>query len=137
MCALPLRMVAQDFDSLSALACGEVVPEGIKLTLERDTRNALTMVLGDPTIDAGELSWSRHVARLAAGDRSFVAIPIFPFRAYRHRCFFVRRGSPLGALKDLDGKRIGTQEWPATGNVWARAALREAGVQIDKIHWMV
>src|SRR5262245_9833380 len=132
-----LTLVVNDFDFLAPLACGEVVTEGIDLRLERDTQRALDRTLSDPAIEAGELSFARHVARVAAGDRTFVAMPIFPHRAFRHRCFFIRRQSGLHDLDDLAGRRVGTNEWPATGNTWSRAALRERGVSIEGMRWLV
>jgi 4,5-dihydroxyphthalate decarboxylase len=134
---LAVTMMIKDYDHIAPLACGDVVPEGIELKLIRDTPGALDRTLNDPSIDFGELSFSRHLTRLANGDDSFVGIPVFTTRAYRHRCFFVRRDSVLRGLKDLEGKRIGTNEWPATGNTWSRAALREQGVRIDRISWLV
>jgi 4,5-dihydroxyphthalate decarboxylase len=132
-----LTLVVNDFDFLAPLACGDVIADGIELRLERDTQRALDRTLSDPAIDAGELSFARHVARVAAGDRTFVAIPIFPHRAFRHRCFFVHRRSGLRDLDDLAGRRVGTNEWPATGNTWSRAALRERGVSIEGMRWLV
>ena len=136
MAGVPIRLVTNDFDFLAPLALGEVVAEGADLRFER-TADALDRTLADASVDAGELSFARHLARLAGGDRSFVGLPIFPHRAFRHRCFFVRRGSGLRALTDLAGKRVGTNEWPATGNTWSRAALREQGVAIEGISWWV
>lgn len=134
---LALTLVVKDYDHIAPLACGDVEAEGIELHLVRDTPGALDRTLNDPTVHAGELSFSRHLTRLATGDRSFVGIPVFTTRVFRHRCFFVRRGSDLRSLKELEGKRIGTNEWPATGNVWCRAVLREQAVRIDRIGWLV
>jgi 4,5-dihydroxyphthalate decarboxylase len=58
-------------------------------------------------------------------------------RGFRHRCFFVLRDSGLQSLKDLAGRRVGTNGWPDSGNTWSRAALREQGVRIDEIKWWV
>jgi len=127
----------KNYDYLAPLACGDVAAEGIDLTLGRDTAGALDRTLNDPSVHAGELSFSRHIHRLAASDRSFVGIPFFPTRAFRHRCFFVRRDSGLRAFADLAKKRIGTNEWPASGNTWSRAILRGAGVKIEEIQWWV
>src|SRR5262245_59805428 len=132
-----LTLVVNDFDFLAPLVGGDVAAEGIELRLERDTERALDRTLSDPAIHAGEVSFARHVARVAAGDRAFLTIPIFPHRAFRHRCFFVRRQSGLRDLGDLAGRRVGTNEWPATGNTWSRAALRERGVSIEGIRWLV
>jgi 4,5-dihydroxyphthalate decarboxylase len=132
-----LTLVMNDFDFLAPLACGDVVAEEVDLRLERDAQRALDRTLADGAVDAGELSLARQIARVAAGDRAFVAMPIFPHRAFRHRCFFVRRDSALRDLSDLAGQRVGTNEWPATGNTWSRAALRERGVSIEGMRWLV
>lgn len=132
-----LMLLAKDYDHLMPLACGDVQAEGIDLTLVRDTPNALDRTLSDPSIEVGEISFSRHLIRLAEGDREFIGIPIWTNRAFRHRRFMVLRGSPLRTLPDLEGKRVGTNEWPATGNTWSRAALRERGVNLDRIDWLV
>lgn len=134
---LELKLVTKDYDFLAPLVCGDVIPENIRLVCDRDTPNALDRTLTDTSIDAGELSFSRQLSRLAQGDRSFIGIPVFPQRAFRHRCFFVTRSSGLSSFEDLAGKRIGSNEWPASGNVWSRAILRHHGVKIEDIKWWV
>lgn len=137
MAKLALTLVVKDYDHLAPLAAGDVRAEEIDLTLDRDTANALDRTLADPSIQAGELSFARYLSRLSQDDRSWVGIPIFPTRAFRHRAFFVRRDSNIRDLEGLVGKRVGTNEWPATGNTWSRATLREAGIAIDSIKWTV
>lgn len=132
-----LTLLMKDYDYLAPLACGDVAARGIDLTLERDTPLALDRAASDPRIGAGELSLSRLIRRFAEGDRTFVAIPFFPYRGFRQRCFFVRRDRGPRDLRDLRGQRIGTNDWPATGNTWSRAALREQGVAIDEIDWLL
>ncbi|MCC7486064.1 MAG: hypothetical protein IT529_13910 [Burkholderiales bacterium] len=132
-----VRLVTKDYDHLAPLACGDVLAQGIALDFERDTENALDRTLSDATIDAGEISLSRHLSRLAGKDPGFVGIPVFMCRYFHHRCFFVRRDSGLHRFEQLAGKRIGTNEWPATGNTWSRAVLRHHGVRIEEIAWWV
>jgi 4,5-dihydroxyphthalate decarboxylase len=134
---IALHLVVKNYDLLGPLACCEVTPNGIDLTLERDTASALNRTLNNSEIPGGELSFSRHLQRLAAGDRSFVGIPFFPARGLHHRCFFVLRESGLRTFRDLAGKRIGTNEWPSTGNTWNRSLLREEGVDLNEIRWWV
>jgi 4,5-dihydroxyphthalate decarboxylase len=134
---LPVTLIMKDYDFIAPLAAGDVKAEGIDLTLVRDTAGALDRTLNDASIHAGELSFSRQIHRLAAADHTFVGIPVFPTRLYRHRCFFVRRDSNLNSLSELGRKRIGTNEWPASGNTWSRALLRDAGVNIEEIQWWV
>ena len=132
---LDLRLVMLDYDYLAPLYGGDVVPDGIRLHVDRAT--PMGQVLQDQSILAGELSFSRYLIALAQGDRSFVGIPFFAIRGFHHRCFYVRRGSELRALSQFPEKRIGTNEWLATGNTWTRGLLREEGVRIDSIRWWV
>jgi 4,5-dihydroxyphthalate decarboxylase len=71
------------------------------------------------------------------GDRSYIALPIFPMFAFRHRCFLVKRGTVISDLKALEGKRVGMDGWPNSGNTWTRVTLRQAGVDIWKIDWVI
>ena len=132
-----ITLAMRDYDYLAPLASGDVRVDGVALTLVRDTPGALTQALEDPEVHAGEISLSKHIQRVAAGDRGVVGIPTFPYRAFRHRCFFVRRDSGLRDFRDLAGRRIGTNDWHATGNTWSRALLRDAGVPLDGIEWWV
>lgn len=91
----------------------------------------------EPAVHGGEASFSRYVQRLAGGDRAFVGLPAFVMREFRHRNFFVRRDSELTDLGQLAGTRIGLDAWPASGNTWSRALLREAGVPLDQARWVV
>lgn len=134
MSRLPLTVVVKDYDYIYPLLLGDVQAEGIELTLDRKSGIAHTE---SPETMAGETSFSRYLIRFAQGDRNMVGIPFFCYHGFRQRCFFVRRGSPLRSFKDLAGKRIGTNAWPDTGNTWSRAALREQGVDVARIQWMV
>ena len=133
---LPVTLAARDYDYLSPLAMGDVKVDGVDLTLIR-AFDALPRVANDATVDGGETSFSRYLHRLASGDRSLVGLPAFVMRGFRHRCFFVRRDSGLTDVTHLAGKRVGTNEWPATGNTWTRATLRERGVPIESVQWLV
>lgn len=133
----PLTVFARDYDFLSPLATGDVVAKGFDLTLVRDTANALKRVMEEPGNVAGETSFSKHLIRLSKGDQSYVAIPFMVTRAFRERCFIVPRGSDIKKISDLSGKRIGTDDWRATGNTWSRAVMREQGVDMDSITWWV
>ncbi len=135
MAEINLRLVMLDYDYLAPLYGGDVIPEGIRMTVDRAT--PMAQVLHDHSILAGELSFSRYLIGLAHGDRSFVGVPFFTIRGFHHRCFYARQESGLNALSQLAGKRIGTNEWPATGNTWTRSLLREEDVRIDRIRWWV
>jgi 4,5-dihydroxyphthalate decarboxylase len=130
-----LELVIKDYDYLAPLMYGDVIPEGLDLHIDRVS--PITRTTEDPSVPAGELSFSGYLIRLAQGNDSFVGIPFFAYRAFRQRCFFTLRDSGLTDLPELEGKRVGTNAWPDSGNTWSRAVLREAGVAIDQIDWWV
>ncbi len=132
---IPIRMVVRDYDIVGPIAKGDVAAEGISLSLDRG--GSISQFRSDISFQAGEMSMSKYLIGLSEGDRSIVGLPVFPMRAFRHRCFFVRRDSGLTSFKQLEGKRIGTNGWTDTGNTWSRAAMRADGVQLDRIEWWV
>ena len=136
MADLALTCAIKDYDHIAPLRAGDLKPEGIALRFDFGP-DVLNRVITLPDVQVGELSFGRYLIRIASSDRSIVGLPIFTTCLFRHRCFYVRRDSPLTSLADLAGTRVGTNEWPATGNTWARAALREQGVEIEGIRWSV
>jgi 4,5-dihydroxyphthalate decarboxylase len=134
---VPVTLITRNYAYVQPLANGDVRADGIDLQLIR-TWDALPRVAASsPEVHGGEASFGRYLLGLARGDRSLVGLPIFIMRGFRQRCFFVRRDSSLHELADLAGKRVGINEWPATGNTWARGLLREQGVDIRSIDWLV
>src|SRR5262245_33450038 len=137
-----LRYIGKDYDYLAPLACGDVIADGLDLRLERsaDTMaggSAQVRFLATPTIESGEYSFSLYLIGLSKGDRSLVGLPFFATRGFRHRCLYVRSDSGLRCARDLEGKRVGLNAWKTTGNTWTRAALREEGVDLNQISWVV
>ena len=128
-----LTLMIRDYDFVSPLVCGDLAVEGIDLTVDRT--DDMDTAKADQSIQAVELSFSRYLIDMAENNFDFVGIPVFVCRSFRHRCFFVRKGSEIQSFKDLEGKRVGTDFFPATGNTWSRAALSEQGVALDKIQW--
>ena len=135
MTLVSIRLVTRNYDMLGPLVAGDVVPDGIELTLDREA--AIGTFPQNAALQAGEMSFSGYLRRIAAGADTIVALPIVLMRGYRQRCFFTRRGSGLSSLADLAGKRVGTNGWPDTGNTWSRLALLDAGVSLDSMSWWV
>jgi len=70
------------------------------------------------------------------GDDSFIAIPVFPSRLFRHSCIYVNRNAGINEPGDLIGTRIGVPEYSMTAAVFARGLLRhEYGVEPETIEW--
>jgi 4,5-dihydroxyphthalate decarboxylase len=136
MSPLPVTIATRDYDYVAPLASGDVKADGVDLTLIR-AFDALERFRTEPAVHGGEASFSQHVHRIAAEDPSLVGLPIFIMREFRHRCFFVRRDSGLTDVAQLAGRRVATDAWRASGNTWSRAILREAGVTLESVRWLV
>jgi len=70
------------------------------------------------------------------GDSPWVALPVFPFRAFHHTRFQVRQDSDIQQPTDLHGKHVGVAEYMMTAAVWSRGILQdEFGVEPQKLTW--
>jgi 4,5-dihydroxyphthalate decarboxylase len=144
MARLPLILTAADYARLMPLATGMVKPEGIDLTLllgragswpERATM--LRRALNDPVVHGGEASMAGHLRRVESGDRSHVALPVFPLRNFTARDIYVRKDGPVRTAADLIGKRVGMYDWVASGSIWYRHFLRFVGVDPAAVEWWI
>jgi 4,5-dihydroxyphthalate decarboxylase len=48
-----------------------------------------------------------HIVTTARGDSSYVGVPVFLSRSFRHSGIFVRSDGAVRSLKDLRGKNVG------------------------------
>ncbi len=135
MALLPLKFAGYPWDHITPLLTGEVVPEGIDL--QYDVHHGLEPVTNDPSCAGGEASLGRFLIDVSRGNRDYVGLPIFPMFAFRHRCLLVKRGTTIGSLSELEGKRVGLDGWPNSGNTWTKVTLSQAGVDIWKITWVI
>jgi 4,5-dihydroxyphthalate decarboxylase len=141
---LPIHLTCADYARLMPLARGEVRPEGIDLTLTlgrgdswADRNEMLRRALNDPAVSGGESSCCRHVVRIANGDRSHVALPVFPLRGFTIRDLYAARESPLTDPAELAGRRVGMYGWANSGAVWYRHLLAIHGVDIHAVRWCI
>jgi 4,5-dihydroxyphthalate decarboxylase len=135
--AATLTLTCADYVRFMHVAAGDVRLPDLALNWVRGDRSEmLRRATADPSVDGGETSMAQHVIRIDAGDRSLVAIPVFPLRNFTARDLYTRKGSPLGA-KTLGGSRLGIYNWAASGAVWYRHLLRHWGHDITKIAWVV
>jgi 4,5-dihydroxyphthalate decarboxylase len=88
------------------------------------------------SFDISEMSASMYIILKAQGNFPFIALPIFPLRMFRHGFIFVNTGSGIKTPNDLEGKRIGVQEYRQTAGIWIRGILRsEYGVSFETAQW--
>jgi len=123
---LPLTLACWNYDRTSALADGRIRPDGIDLTvLALPVEETFFRMIRHREFDAAEMSLSTYVLSLFEPDPPFVAIPIFPSRAFRHSCIYVHAASGIDKPADLAGKRIGCPEYQLTACVWIRGTMAD------------
>jgi len=134
---LNLTLACEDYDRTRALLDGSVKPEGIDLTyLALPVEEIFWRMIRYEDFDIAELSMGAFLVAAAQGRRPFTAIPVFPSRSFRHRCFFVNSSSGIERPEDLRGKRVGVPEYTMTASVWLRGLLEhEYGVAPEEIQW--
>ncbi len=144
MANIPIRLTCADYAKLAPLMIGDVKPAGVDLTLIHATEGswlgrveALRRATGDTGVHGGETSMAGHLRRIVNGDRSFVALPVFPLRNFTARDLYIRRGGPIREPADLIGKRVGMYDWVASGTIWYRHFLNWLGVPPDKLYWWI
>ncbi|UFN48467.1 hypothetical protein LPC08_21005 [Roseomonas sp. OT10] len=144
MAPLPLTLACADYGRVLPLATGAVTPEGIDLTLALGRSGSWPMraalmrqVLADPALAGGEGSMAQHLRRVAAGDRSFVALPVFVLRGFAAHDLYVRKDGPVRRPDELIGRRVGLYSWVASGSVWYRHFQAGLGVPLDAVEWWV
>lgn len=138
MAPIPMTFASGLYDRMVPLATGEVQPVGVALNfLEvQHPRDVFDRMVGNREFDASELSSSEYITRIASGDRSFIAIPSFPSRLFRHG-FIAINTNKVKQPSDLNGKRIGVQLYTMTAAVWQRGILQhDYGVDLSTIEWV-
>lgn len=138
MSRLALSVAVGPYDRMMPLVQGEVQIDAVDphfMLLEPE--EIFFRAMRHEAFDICELSLSSYALRVARGDSPYVAVPVFPSRAFRHTCIVVRTDRGIASPADLRGKRIGMPEYQLTANVWARAILEEEyGVHQRDIAWV-
>ena len=95
-------------------------------------------MLNERCYEACELSLSNYLMLKDRGADWLHAIPVFPYRAFRHSTLYVCKQSPLCEPADLRGKRVGVLDVSMTAAVWTRGILADQyDVQWQDLHWVV
>jgi 4,5-dihydroxyphthalate decarboxylase len=139
MSRLKLKIATVPYDRVTALRTGEIVPEGIDVDYITaiPAHSIFVRMAERHEFDVSEMSLSLYCSLRARGEFPFVALPVFPSRVFRHGAIFVNTEGGVTAPKDLEGRRVGIQEYRQTALVWVRGILREDyGVDTSTIDWV-
>jgi 4,5-dihydroxyphthalate decarboxylase len=124
---------------MEAIRDGDVAVEGVDLTCItlKSGRDVFDRMVGGGEFDVAELSASEYISLHGAGDRRFVAIPVFPSRVFRHGYIFINARAGVRSPKDLEGRRAGLPLYTQTAAIWARGHLQhQFGVDLASIRWV-
>jgi 4,5-dihydroxyphthalate decarboxylase len=139
MSRLHLTYACCRYDRMEAIREGDVVSEGIDLTVLtlRSGRNVFDRMVGGMEFDVAELSASEFISLHGNGDTRFVALPVFPSRVFRHGYIFINTRLGIRTAKDLEGRRVGLPLYTQTAAIWARGHLaHQFGVDLSTIRWV-
>ena len=132
-----LTLACWDYDRTRALQDGRVRVEGVELTyLPLLVEETFWRMLRYQEFDVAELSMGSYLMARDKGSPRFVAIPVFPSRAFRHSYIYVNTNSGIQEPKDLRGKRMAVPEYQITMAIWARGILQhDYGVKPEDMKW--
>lgn len=136
---LKLTFASAIYDRMQPLYTGEVQPEGIDLNFIPidDPRQIFDRMSGGLEFDVSEYSSSEFIQRFANGKCPFVAIAVFPSRAFRTGFIAIRRDHGIKNPKDLEGRRIGVPLYTMTAAIFTRGFLQhEHDVDLSSITWI-
>ncbi|MGE0036620.1 MAG: ABC transporter substrate-binding protein [Xanthobacteraceae bacterium] len=139
MAKLQLTFACGLYDRMQALYTGEVQPDGIDLNFIAidQPRPIFDRMSAGQEFDVAEYSSSEFVQRFANKQCPFVAIPVFPSRAFRHGFIAVHKKAGITTPKDLEGKRVGVPLFTMTAAIYINGILQnEYGVDLRKIQWV-
>lgn len=138
MAPIKLKLACASYDRMMPLRTGEVRPDGIDLEFVaiENVREIFDRMGASAEFDLAEFSSSEFIGRFGQGDRSLVALPVFPSRMFRHGYIFVNCNR-IAEPKDLEGKRIGVALYTQTAALWIRGMLgEEHGVDLSGVTWV-
>jgi len=131
-------MTCGPYDRARALIDKRVQPEGIELEIDVNAQNPGFRLNGPQgPFDVVEFYTGQYIADLPKRELGYTAIPIFVKRMFRHSYIYINKKSGITVPADLNGKRIGVQNWFTSAGIWARGALEdEHGLDVQSVTWV-
>ena len=137
MAKLKLSVAVGDYDRMRPLVDGVVGIDAVEpqfMLLEPE--EIFFRAFRHADFDITELSMSSYSVKTATGTSPYIAVPVFPSRAFRHTSIYVRTDR-IKSPADLKGKRVGVPEYQLTANVWVRLILEEDyGISPSDMTWV-
>ncbi len=132
---LELSLLLADYHRTRPILDGDVTARGIKLQPRRAETGEACMRPVYEEFDIAEMSLSWYVMARCRNE-PVIALPIFPLRMQIHPYIFCSPSSAIERPEDLQGKRIGMDQYRLTVGLWARGILQEDyGVRPQECEW--
>lgn len=137
MARLQVTMAGGRYDRTRALIDKSVRPEGIDFSyVEMPIEEVFWRVLRYHEFDVAECSLAYYLISKSMGQSTYVAIPLFPSRCFRHGFVFISRAAGISRPEDLRGKTMGVPEYAMTAALWLRGLFEhEYGVPPHAMRW--
>jgi 4,5-dihydroxyphthalate decarboxylase len=135
---MPTETIVRGGDYEHVLDFSGEYADGIRLRYEpTSTREIFERMLAERCFEVCEFSLANYLTLRASGEDWLTALPIFPYRAFRHGLAVTRIESPLTDLAQLAGKRVGVPDYSMTAAVYLRGLLAEEyAVPEGSITWV-
>src|SRR5437588_1927732 len=138
MAKLQLSFACGLYDRMQPIYTGEISPDGIELNFIAidQPRPIFDRMSGGEEFDVAEYSSSEFTQRFASKQCPFVAIPVFPSRAFRHGFIAVHRKAGIKTPNDPAGKRVGVPLFTMTAAIYIHVWLQhEYGADLITMNW--
>jgi len=134
---IPITIACGDYDRTRAIKDGRVPVEGCDVTyIPLEPEEVFFRAFRYQEFDVCELSFSSYVRSVDSGNPTYIGIPAFVSRVFRHSGIYVRTDRGITQPSDLKGKLIGLPEYQITAVVWQRGIMQdEYGVKPTDIKW--
>ena len=141
MSNIQLKIAGRQYDRVRPLFDGTVKLAGIEANFEVEPRVDVMFekMIRHQAYDVSELGLTFYLRTLELDNPPFIAIPVFPNRAFRHSAIFINKASGIEKPADLAGKTIG--EFGVYGHdagIWPKGMLAdEYGVRPEQSRWLI
>lgn len=136
-----LDIAFSDYDRTRLLADGTIGIEGVDATFHsaRIVPQIFEAMIRQRAYDVSELGMTYFLRTFADGVSPFVAIPVFPNRAFRHGATYVNKASGITRPEHLRGKLIGELAlYGHDAGVMVKGILSDDfGVKPEQSRWLV
>ena len=112
------------YDRTLPLMAGIIAVEGIEARYSTaPLEEIFARAFDEQAYDVAELSCSNYLYLSSIGQSPYIALPIFPSRAFRHSAIYIRTDRGIRTPRDLAGRVVGVREYSMTAALVARGVL--------------